>query len=635
MCGICGIVGPKANSSENKKLIPKMMDILAHRGPDDQGQISGNNFIFGHRRLAIIDIEHGRQPMQLENGRITLVYNGEIYNYLDLRQELIRKGAKFQTFSDTEVLLQAYEYYGIECLHKLNGMFAFALYDKHKQMFFAARDHFGIKPFYYSLLADGSIIFASEIKALLVHPQISSTINQSALHEYLTFQFCLGESTLFKGIKNLEPAHYLQQSKKNDSSVKVKRYWDLSYEIDTHHTADYFADTLLLLLQDSVHGQLRSDVPLGAYLSGGLDSSSVVTLARSQYGDGFKCFTGRFEEGPEYDESKFARLLTEHKNCEYYEAVPTAQNFIDLMPRLIYYMDEPAAGPGLFPQYMVSALAKDHVSVVLGGQGGDEIFGGYARYMVAYLEQCLKGAIFETQEEGKHIVNLESIIPNLTLLKQYAPLLKKFWREGLFEDMDQRYFRLIDRSRDLKYILNAEVWDSYNRDEIFRKFQKIFNNPKTKSYFNKMTYFDQQTLLPALLQVEDRVSMAVSLESRVPLLDFRIAELVASMPPTIKYRGGQTKYILKKTMGSLLPAPIVKRKDKMGFPVPLRQWWDSDLKEFVLDTLLSPTCLQRGMYNRRGLEYLLKNEGQFDRQVWGALCLELWNRIYLDGEIPL
>jgi asparagine synthase (glutamine-hydrolysing) len=298
-------------------------------------------------------------------------------------------------------------------------------------------------------------------------------------------------------------------------------------------------------------------------------------------------------------------------------------------------MDEPAAGPGLFPQYMVSALAKDHVSVVLGGQGGDEIFGGYARYMVAYLEQCLKGAIFETQEEGKHIVNLESIIPNLTLLKQYAPLLKKFWREGLFEDMDQRYFRLIDRSRDLKYILNAEVWDSYNRDEIFRKFQKIFNNPKTKSYFNKMTYFDQQTLLPALLQVEDRVSMAVSLESRVPLLDFRIAELVASMPPTIKYRGGQTKYILKKTMGSLLPAPIVKRKDKMGFPVPLRQWWDSDLKEFVLDTLLSPTCLQRGMYNRRGLEYLLKNEGQFDRQVWGALCLELWNRIYLDGEIPL
>ena len=213
MCGICGIVGPGANIAENKQLIQSMMDTLAHRGPDNQGQVSGKNFIFGHRRLAIIDLEHGRQPMQLENERITLVFNGEIYNYLDLRQELIRKGAKFRTFSDTEVLLQAYRYYGIECLHKLNGMFAFAIYDARKQMFFAARDHFGIKPFYYSLFADGSIIFASEIKALFVHPQINRAINHSALHEYLTFQFCLGENTLFKGIKNLEPAHYLKHTK--------------------------------------------------------------------------------------------------------------------------------------------------------------------------------------------------------------------------------------------------------------------------------------------------------------------------------------------------------------------------------------------------------------------------------------
>lgn len=634
MCGICGIVGSQATIPENHHAVSRMMSILSHRGPDDQRIASGENFVFGHRRLAIIDIEHGTQPMASSDGKITLAYNGEIYNYLDLRQELIKKGMKFRTFSDTEVLLRAYEYYGIDCLYKFNGMFAFALYDERRHMFFAARDHFGIKPFYYVVLDDGSIIFASEIKALLSHPQIKSQLNQSALNEYFTFQFCLGENTLFAGIKSLQPAHFLIQIQKNPK-VKIQCYWNISYEIDNHHTSEYFSDTLLLLLQDSVRGQLRSDVPLGAYLSGGLDSSSVVTLAQSQYGDNFKCFTGRFEEGLEYDESRFARIVAEERNCEYFEVVPTAENFIHLMPKLIYYMDEPAAGPGLFPQYMVSKLAKEQVSVVLGGQGGDEILGGYARYLVAYLEQCLKGSIFETQEEGRHIVTLESIIPNLPLLKQYVPLLEKFWRKGLFENMDLRYFRLIDRSRDLKYILNADVWELSNRDELFQRFQKIFNNPETKSYLNKMTYFDQQTLLPALLQVEDRVSMAVSLESRVPFLDYRIAELAARMPPTMKFKGGQTKYILKQAMGALLPEAILNRKDKMGFPVPLREWWSGELKEFVLDILLSDTCLKRGFYNRKGLEYLLKNEGQFDRQIWGALCLELWNRIYFDGEIPV
>ena len=634
MCGICGIVGPQASLPDDRHTVSEMMNTLEHRGPDDQGIVSGDNFVFGHRRLAIIDIEHGTQPMRSIDSKITLVYNGEIYNYLDLRHELIRKGAKFHTFSDTEVLLRAYEYYGIDCLSKFNGMFAFALCDERKQMFFAARDHFGIKPFYYMLLDDGCIIFASEIKALFCHPQIKPQLNQSALNEYLTFQYCLGENTLFANVKSLEPAHFLSQSQKNPR-VKVQRYWNISYEIDNHHTSEYFADTLLLLLQDSVRGQLRSDVPLGAYLSGGLDSSSVVTLAQSQYGNKFKCFTGRFEEGLEYDESRFARIVAKENNCEYFEVVPTAKDFIHLMPKLIYYMDSPAAGPGLFPQYMVSNLAKEQVSVVLGGQGGDEILGGYARYLVAYLEQCLKGSIFETQEEGQHIVTLESIIPNLPLLKQYEPLLEKFWRKGLFENMDLRYFRLIDRSRDLKYILNTDVLQLHNRDELFLKFQKIFNNPETKSYLNKMTYFDQQTLLPALLQVEDRVSMAVSLESRVPFLDYRIAELVASMPPTMKFKGGQTKYMLKKAMGSLLPEAILNRKDKMGFPVPLREWWTGELKDFVFDILLSDTCLKRGLYNRRGLEYLLKNEGQFDRQVWGALCLELWNRIYFDGEIPV
>jgi asparagine synthase (glutamine-hydrolysing) len=631
MCGICGIVGPQVSLPESQDIVGQMMDILAHRGPDGQGMVAEENFIFGHRRLAIIDIQYGAQPMQSDDGRISLVHNGEIYNYLELRQELTRKGATFKTFSDTEVLLRMYEFYGIDCIPKLNGMFAFALYDSHQNLFVAARDHFGIKPFYYVQLPDSSIIFASEIKAILQHPDVSAELAQDALNEYLTFQFCLGEKTLFKNIKKLKPAHHLQKKAEN-SQIDIGRYWSLSYEIDMHHTDKYFVDKMLLLLQDSVRSQLRSDVPLGGYLSGGLDSSSVITLSSIQYGNEFKCFTGKFAEGPAYDESRYARLVAQENNCRYYEVVPTAQDFIQLMPRLIYHMDEPAAGPGMFPQYLVSKLAKEHVKVVLGGQGGDEILGGYARYLVAYLEQCIKGSIFETQEEGQHIVTLASIVPNLPLLRQYAPLLRSFWKDGLFDPMDARYFRLVDRSQGLANLLHPDILMNYNRAAIFEEFQTIFNHPQTKAYFNKMTHFDHQTLLPALLHVEDRVSMAVSLESRVPLLDPRIGELVAGMPPNMKFNGGQTKFILKNAMRSLLPKPILERKDKMGFPVPLKEWLNGPLKDFVSDIFLSKTCRQRGIFNSKGLRELIEVEGQYGRQIWGALCLELWHRIFIDGE---
>lgn len=629
MCGICGIVGPAAAAPSSEPAVRAMMDALRHRGPDDEGVTTGDNFIFGHNRLAIIDLEHGRQPMQSEDGAITLVYNGELYNYIELRQELARKGAHFKTFSDTEVLLKLYEYDGIDCLQKMNGMFAFAIYDARKRRFFAARDHFGIKPLYYTVLKDGSIAFASEIKALLIHPDIRPELNAAALDEYLTFQFCLGAHTLFRNVLKLEPAHYITQSAA-DTSPSVRQYWRLSYQVDTHHTEEYFFDKLLLLLQDSIRGQLRSDVPLGGYLSGGLDSSTVVTLATQQYGPGFKCFTGKFDEGPAYDESRYAKAVAAQHGCHYEEVVPTARDFVDTLPKLIYHMDEPAAGPGLFPQYMVSKLAKAHVKVVLGGQGGDEVFGGYARYLVAYLEQCIKGSIFETQEEGRHIVTLDSIIPSLSMLKEYTPLLKTFWQDGLFDPMDARYFRLIDRSKNLDRVMHPDVYATFDRNRVFAAYQAIFNSPETQSYLNKMTDFDQKALLPALLQVEDRVSMAVSLESRVPLLDHRIVQLVTSMPPTIKFKNGRTKFVLKKAMGSMLPGEVLDRKDKMGFPVPLNQWWRGPLKEFIADILLSKTCRERNMFNPDYLDNMVAQEGQFGRQVWGALCLELWHRAFID-----
>ena len=277
MCGICGICGPSSQRPDNEIVVQAMMDTLVHRGPDESGMLRGESFIFGHRRLSVIDLDSGFQPMQSEDGRINLVYNGEIYNYLELRQSLVQKGVRFKTFSDTEVLLRLYQLEGLDCISKLNGMFAFAVYDHGREIFFAARDHFGIKPFYYSRLKDGSIVFASEIKALLKFPDIVGELDNDSFNQYLTFQFCLKDRTLFKGIKKLEPGQMMTiKSSGGYSRPRLAKYWDVSYHVDNHHTEDYFADKLLLLLQDSVRNQLRSDVPVGAYLSGGLDSSAVV-----------------------------------------------------------------------------------------------------------------------------------------------------------------------------------------------------------------------------------------------------------------------------------------------------------------------------------------------------------------------
>lgn len=631
MCGICGVIGPGAAWDHVETTIRTMMARLAHRGPDGEGFSQGKGYALGHRRLSILDLEMGAQPMRSNDGKLTIVFNGEIYNYLELRQELIRRGERFSTFSDTEVLLKAYQVWGPSCVSKFNGMFAFCIHDERTGSSFVARDHFGIKPFYYSQLSDGSVVFASEIKALFDHPELSPCLNKEALNEYLSFQLVLGTETLFDGVHKLEPGHTMHITAAGD--LRVEKYWDLDYSIDTHHTDEYFTDKLHRLLQDSIRWQLRSDVPVGAYLSGGVDSSSVVMLAAEAYDGDLKTFTGRFAEGEVYDESFYAKAVAQESGSLYFETVPTAEQFIDKLPSLIYHMDEPAAGPGLFPQYQVSQLAKKHVKVVLGGQGGDEVFGGYARYLVAYLEQCIKGGIYQTQEEGRHIVTLESIIPNLPLLKQYVPLLRSFWKEDVFEPMDRRYFRLVNRSHDLERLVHKDVWASYDQDAVFAKFQGIFNNPDTKSYFNKMTYFDQKTLLPALLQVEDRVSMAVSLESRVPLLDHRIADLAASIPPPVKFMGGQTKYSLKKAMGSLLPDAVLNRQDKMGFPVPLKEWWAGPLREFVGDVLLGQRSRERGLFKQKELESLIKEEGKYGRQLWGALCLELWHRAFIDGEM--
>ncbi|MGQ0642805.1 MAG: asparagine synthase (glutamine-hydrolyzing) [Gemmatimonadaceae bacterium] len=632
MCGIAGIVSRNREHAPDAERLRVMMDALAHRGPDGEGEWADGPVALGHKRLAIIDLDTGRQPMCNEDGSIWITFNGEIYNYVELRRELVRHH-QFRTQSDTEVILHLYEELGERCLERLNGMFAFAIWDARQQKLFAARDRIGIKPFYYTI-DEQQLAFASEPKALLAADFASPEADGQGLEEYITFQFCLGDRTLFRDVRKLEPGHYMTFRPLRDKSPAVVCYWNYRYELDFHHTDEYFREQLVWLLNDSVRMQLRSDVPVGAHCSGGLDSSTVVTLAAKQFPNRFQTFTGAFREGPQYDETRYARAVADAVNAVYHDVWPSAQEFVDVMPHLIYMMDEPAAGPGMFPQYCVSKLAREHVKVVLGGQGGDELFGGYARYLVAYLEQALQGAIYGTGDDSRHVVTWDSIAPSLAMLRQYKPLLQSFFRDGLFEAMDKRYFRLVSRIEDADSLFTRDVWSSESRERMFAAFSQIFNDPATKSYFNKMTNFDLKTLLPALLQVEDRTSMSVSLESRVPLLDHRIAELVTTMPAGVRFQGGDSKRVFRDAVSPFLPNVVATRRDKMGFPVPLAEWMRGSVRDFVHDTLLSTRARQRGLYQPAAVERLMQHEGTFGRALWGLLSLELWFNTFADTARP-
>ena len=626
MCGFTGIIN-KNSQPVIPDILSRMASTIHHRGPDDEGSFIENQIGFFHKRLSIIDLSTGQQPMVFDE--LVIVYNGEIYNYIELREELIKLGHNFSTSSDTEVILHLYKEYGNDCIKMLNGMFAFVIYDRNKRRMLFARDHFGIKPLYW-YNDENMIVFASEIKALLAHPEIKAEPNISKLYEYLTFQFILGEGTMFRNIFKLRPGHYMTYCIESQKTETIC-YWQPDFKIDHYHTQEYFIEELRTILEETIKQQLRSDVPLGTYLSGGIDSSFVTIMASRFHNKPISAFTGVFNEGPEFNELKYAQIAANAAKAKLFLVFPTEQQFIDLLPSLIYHLDEPVAGPGLFPQYIVSKFASKHVKVVLGGQGGDEIFGGYTRYLVAYLEQALKGAIYETNEEHEHIVTLNSILPNLPALKQYMPMMKNFWKEGAFEPMDNRYYNLLNRMGESERFFNNEFINGRNETEIFSRFISEFNHSDTKSYYNKMTHFDMHGSLPGLLQVEDRVSMACSIESRVPLLDRRIVDLISVMPAGMKFRGGELKYLLKRTIKDFMPEEILNRKDKMGFPVPLHKWSKNNAKSFILDVLLSQRSRTRGIINTNYVEKLINEEKPFGRGLWGILCLELWFNQFIDN----
>lgn len=630
MCGIVGVI--QGQNTVQPKMLHDMIRAIAHRGPDDEGVFVDHGVGLGHKRLSIIDARNGHQPMTNEDGSLWIVFNGAVYNYLEIRQDLVKLGHDIKTYCDTEVILHAYEEYGEQCVKRFNGMFSFLIYDKKKQQIFASRDRFGVKPFYY--YCDGQkFLFASEIKGILASNIVPREVNYEGIQDYIVFQFTLGRKTMFKNIFKLEPGWSMTMDLDKTLDPRLKQYWDLEFKYDTEHTEEYFVDKLKFLLEDAVRLRLRSDVEVGSFLSGGLDSSTIACVAAEcMEHSRLKTFTGKFAEGLDYDESKYAKAAASYAGAEYNELTMTAEEFRNSLQDIIYYLDEPCAGPGVFPQYMVSKLASRQVKVALGGQGGDEIFIGYARYLVAYLEECVKGAIFETANKDRFAVTLDSITPNLALLKNYVPMLRNFLKDGVFTTQEERYFRIVDRSESTAHLFKQELFtgSSYS---TFDSFKKIFADKNLQSYINKMTYFDLKASLPALLHVDDRTSMAWGLETRLPLLDYRIAELFASIPPNMKFKGGQNKALFKKAVKNILPKEILNRKDKMGFPVPLVQWYKTDLKSYVEEILLGQRTEERGIYNVAAIRQHLHQETNFSRVTWGLLCLEIWFRTFIDGDV--
>lgn len=624
MCGIAGFVGSLAPQQGQEAL-----NVMSHRGPDGYGDwYSPDHQVWlGHRRLAVIDLEGGKQPLSNADGSLWITFNGCIYNYVELREELIAKGYCFYTKSDTEVLLYAYEEYGEDCPKYLNGMFAFAIWDTQQKKLFCARDRLGQKPFYYGL-QQNTFCFASEIKGLWAMDFFERHPDQAALQEYLTFQMLLDDKTMFQGIYKLLPGHSLVYRPENNT-VKTGKYWDIDYLWIEDQPESYFVERLRELLEDSIRIQVRADVPVGAYLSGGLDSSAItclMTKLASPNAAPLKTFTGAFKEGRQYDESPYARIVSTHAGTDYHETIPTASDFIQSIRHIIYHMDEPAAGPGVFPQYRVAQDASKHVKVILGGQGGDEIFSGYARYQLCQLEDCLRALIREKGDKSSHIAALASIAPNLSMLEQYVPMMKNFWSDGLFDSQEKRYYSLMNRSGDFKDVLHPEFLTA--ETAIFDKFSALFYASNATTFLERMQYFDLKVHLQGLCQVDDRTNMAWGLESRSPLMDYRILELVAATPPAIKFNHGTAKHLLRTACQEVIPPAIYQRKDKMGFPVPLSSWVKQELREEIREILLDPGAAISDFVDIRALENSIAHEKEFSRGIWGLLSLELWYQTF-------
>jgi asparagine synthase (glutamine-hydrolysing) len=622
MCGICGFFNKKTLSSG---VLEKMNNTLAHRGPDDKGiyinQIScGFGSIqvgLGNRRLSIIDLtESGHQPMCNEDGNIWLVFNGEIYNFQEIRKELQEKGHKFKSKSDTEVILHSYEQWGENCLQKFNGMFAFAIWDERKRIFFIARDRAGIKPLYY-YFKNGNFAFASELKSLFKYPLFEKELNKKGLYYYLLFQYVPSPYSIFENTWKLPPAHYLIL--KEGKGVEIKKYWDVldkRQEIKNKNTQEYIAE-FEELLKSSVKYRLISDVPVGAFLSGGTDSSLVVA-SMTQLADKVETFTIGFEE-KKYNEAPYAKKVATYLGTKHHEFYFKESEIFPLIRELPKYYDEPFADSSSLPTYLVSRLAKENgVKVVLSGDGGDELFCGYNRYV--WMERISK-VFFLLLIVRKGFAPFLGKLPYLKL-RRISQILQ--YNEPL-----QMYLNIIDMwsEKELKKLLR----ENYSYEEL--PFSYIYQRIKALPLLEKLPLLDFHTYLPEdILTKVDRASMAVSLEARIPLLDYRIAEFVYSLPLNLRYRHGIRKYLLKKVLYKELPSQFFRRP-KQGFGIPLDEWLRGGVKPYLDEYLNTERIEKEGLFNAEFVEELVKKHlsGKYNYQysLWTLLQFQLWKEKYL------
>jgi len=628
MCGIAGFVdlwdATSIRSAEERAVsLDRMCRIIRHRGPDDQGVMLKPGVALGMRRLAIIDLVTGHQPISGEDGSVTIVFNGEIYNFQETKPKLEARGHTFKTHSDTEAIVHAYEEYGPACLKELRGMFAFAIWDDKAQSLFVARDRAGKKPLYYTTTSSGTFVFGSELKTLLEHPDVERELNPLALDAYFTLGYVPDPLSIFRNIHKLPPGHYLTFTK---GRVDVQQYWDFDFREEPKRSeADYVAE-LRDLLDESVRLRLISDVPLGAFLSGGIDSSTVVGLMARHMGQPVKTFSIGFHEDS-YNELEYARLTAKKFGTDHHEFFVTP-DICAIVDELVWHFDEPFADSSAIPTYMVSKLARDYVTVILSGDGGDELFGGYTRYVVER-----KRGGFER--------------------------LPKPLREGLMRPLSERlphatwgrnYLHNVSLDPIARYLDSVSVFTSLNRKalytpDFFQKlgqggyagnlFRELADQVKTDEPLDRLLYVDSKTYLPGdILTKVDRMSMAVSLEARAPLLDHKLIDFVTGVPASLKLAGFQTKHLLKEAVKDLIPAEILHRP-KQGFGVPIQEWINQQLRSRIRDTLRDARTRQRGYINSNYLDVLLDEHerGRRDHSMglWSLLMLELWHRRFLDG----
>jgi len=598
-----------------------MQKLLRHRGPDAAWVWHEAGISLGLCSVKLNGQIEEEAPKGADGS--VLAFDGNLLNTEELASTL----GLSVSISSAQLVLAAYAKYGLDTPLYLRGAFAFVLYDRQKRRLVAVRDIFGAKPLYYASV-DGRMYLASEIKALLPFvPEVST--NPEALAEYLTFQYTIGAHTMFAHINQVQPAHSMVFEL--DGRISEQRYWRLTFTHDFDHTDRYFIHKLQELLEDSVKVHVRGADTLGAYISGGVDSSMVARFA-AEAGTGMtKAFTGTFPGYPDCDESAYAREAAKEAGLELCTCELTHHDFQEHIADTIYTLEHPVAGPGSFNHYMMSRFVSRHVKTVLGGQGGDEIFGGYARYLVAYLEQCLKAAMEGTYKDGSFVVTFETILPNMPFLADYKPMIAEQWREGLFASLDERYFRLINRASDM----TGEIaWEDLPMQNAREKFFSVFNNfsgVHSKAYFDRMTYFDFTCSLPALLQVDDRTCGAFALDGRAPLLDRKVVEFAATVPAIVKFPGGKLKHLLIQAGRDKLPKAIVERASKMGFPIPLRAWFAGPLREFLSDMFQGMEQKNRPYMNAKAIHKSIGCERNYSRKTWALLSLELWHQQYHDS----